>query len=456
MNIQEAKNSIKDAIATYLNKDVAGMFRIQRSRQRPLMLLGPPGLGKTAIVSQIAAEMNIGFVSYTITHHTRQSAIGLPMISTRLFNGTEYSVTEYTMSEIVASVYDAMEKQGCTEGILFIDEINCVSETLTPAMLDLLQNKRFGPHVIPDGWILVAAGNPPEFNSSARTFDIATMDRIRVIDVEPDTDIWLKYAVNNGIHDAISYYLKIKPQNLLHIERTLGGHYFVTPRAWEDLSVILNEYDRAGIDVDATLISQYIRDPDISSEFAKYLDFHKKYNKDHDISKILETGEQPGLKDSDPEEKMATISVIVGRVNSVASECNDLARLKDVLSENTNSEIIVGNMKKKLTGNITASERRSMIFAIDWMEKHRGKNLLQEACSELDRSVSEFNRYITNCMECFITEFGNGQEPVSLLVGLIGCRDVVMVSEPDGPLYRYNDIILNRRKNRNGIGLSEM
>lgn len=456
MNIQEAKNSIKDAIATYLNKDVAGMFRIQRSRQRPLMLLGPPGLGKTAIVSQIAAEMNIGFVSYTITHHTRQSAIGLPMISTKLFNGTEYSVTEYTMSEIVASVYDAMEKQGCTEGILFIDEINCVSETLTPAMLDLLQNKRFGPHVIPDGWILVAAGNPPEFNSSARTFDIATMDRIRVIDVEPDTDIWLKYAVNNGIHDAISYYLKIKPQNLLHIERTVGGHYFVTPRAWEDLSVILNEYDRAGIDVDATLISQYIRDPDISSEFARYLDFHKKYNKDHDISKILETGEQPGLRDSDPEEKMATISVIIGRINSVASECNDLTRLKDILSENTNSEIIVNDMKKKLSGNITASERRGMIFAIDWMEKHRGKNLLQEACSELDRSVSEFNRYITNCMEYFITEFGNGQEPVSLLVGLIGCRDVVMVSEPDGPLYRYNDALLNRRKNRNDAGLSEV
>ena len=94
MNIQEAKDSIKDAIATYLNRDVAGMFRIQRSRQRPLMLLGPPGLGKTAIVSQIAAEMNIGFVSYTITHHTRQSAIGLPMISTRSFNGAEYSVTE--------------------------------------------------------------------------------------------------------------------------------------------------------------------------------------------------------------------------------------------------------------------------------------------------------------------------------------------------------------------------
>ena len=68
------------------------------------------------------------------------------------------------MSEIVASVYDCMERTGKKEGILFIDEINCVSETLAPTMLQLLQNKQFGNHRIPDGWILVAAGNPAAYN----------------------------------------------------------------------------------------------------------------------------------------------------------------------------------------------------------------------------------------------------------------------------------------------------
>ena len=187
MDIQTAKDNVKSAIVSYLGKDAAGNYIIPRSRQRPLMLIGAPGLGKTAIMSQIAAELDIGYVGYTITHHTRQSAIGLPMIETREYGGSEYPITRYTMSEIVASVYDAMEELGHREGILFIDEVNCVSETLSAAMLDLLQNKKFGPHRIPDGWVLVAAGNPPEFNSSAREFDIATLDRSRVIEGAPAT-----------------------------------------------------------------------------------------------------------------------------------------------------------------------------------------------------------------------------------------------------------------------------
>ena len=71
----------------------------------------------------------------SITHHTRQSAVGLPFIRERNYGGRTRSVTEYTMSEIIASVYAAMERTGKKNGILFIDEINCVSETLAPTML---------------------------------------------------------------------------------------------------------------------------------------------------------------------------------------------------------------------------------------------------------------------------------------------------------------------------------
>ena len=162
MNIKRAKEEIKNTIEAYLLKDEYGEYVIPQIRQRPVLMLGAPGIGKTQIMEQIAKECGIGLVAYTITHHTRQSAIGLPFISKKEFGGSEYTITEYTMSEIVASVYEKMEKTGLSEGILFIDEINCVSETLAPAMLALLQNKTFGSHKIPEGWVLVAAGNPPE------------------------------------------------------------------------------------------------------------------------------------------------------------------------------------------------------------------------------------------------------------------------------------------------------
>ncbi|MBR2093753.1 MAG: AAA family ATPase [Candidatus Methanomethylophilaceae archaeon] len=99
MNIQEAKDCVRDAVSSYLSKDRSGRYVIPREKQRPLVIMGPPGLGKTAIMSQVASELGIGYVGYAMTHHTRQSAIGLPMIEKASFGGTEMSVTRYTMSE---------------------------------------------------------------------------------------------------------------------------------------------------------------------------------------------------------------------------------------------------------------------------------------------------------------------------------------------------------------------
>ena len=143
MNIKRAKEEIKNTIEAYLLKDEWGEYVIPSIRQRPVLLVGPPGVGKTQIMEQIARECRIGLVAYTITHHTRQSAVGLPFIEKKVYGGREYSVTEYTMSEIVASVYNRMEETGLSEGILFLDAINCVSETRAPAMLQFLRCTTF-------------------------------------------------------------------------------------------------------------------------------------------------------------------------------------------------------------------------------------------------------------------------------------------------------------------------
>ena len=149
MNIQEAKTEVIHTVRAYIAKNEDGEYKIPQIRQRPVLLMGPPGIGKTAIVEQAAEECAVGLVSYTITHHTRQSAVGLPMVEKKIYDGREVTVTEYTMSEIIASVYECMKNTGCREGILFIDEVNCVSETLAPTMLQFLQGKTFGNHRVP-------------------------------------------------------------------------------------------------------------------------------------------------------------------------------------------------------------------------------------------------------------------------------------------------------------------
>ena len=261
MNIKKAKNQVKETIRAYLQKDQYGNYMIATARQRPIFLLGAPGIGKTAIMEQIASELDLGLVTYSMTHHTRQSAIGLPCIIHKNYNGNEYSVTEYTMSEIIASVYNMQEEGGVQEGILFLDEINCVSETLAPAMLAFLQFKTFGGHKVPEGWVVVTAGNPPEFNDSVREFDVVTMDRLKLINIDPDFEAWREYASRQNIHNAIVRYLDIKKNHFFTIETTIDGKEYVTARGWEDLSDMLKLYESMGAKVDVDLVAQYMHHP---------------------------------------------------------------------------------------------------------------------------------------------------------------------------------------------------
>jgi hypothetical protein len=317
MNIKRAKQEIKDTIEAYLLKNEYGEYVIPRIRQRPVLLLGAPGIGKTQIMEQIARECGIGLVAYTITHHTRQSAIGLPFISHKTFGTEEHAVTEYTMSEIVASVYEKMEKTGLSEGILFIDEINCASETLAPAMLQFLQCKTFGSHAIPDGWIIVAAGNPPEYNRSVREFDVVTMDRVKKIEVEPDFGVWKEYAMAQQLHPAVISYLNTRNGYFYRMETTVDGQKFATPRGWEDLSQMLTVYDQMGKKMDREVIVQYVQHEKIAKDFANYLELYRKYQMDYQLDAVLSGIIDPILikkaSHAPFDERLSVISLLLSR-----------------------------------------------------------------------------------------------------------------------------------------------
>ena len=287
MNIQQAKAQIKYAVEAYLTTDEYGEPAIPVERQRPIFLMGAPGIGKTDIMAQIAQELDIGLVAYSMTHHTRQSALGLPFIVEKEYGGERYSVSEYTMSEIIASIYDCMAATGVDRGILFLDEINCVSETLAPSMLQFLQYKTFGRHRVPQGWIIVTAGNPPEYNNSVREFDIVTWDRMKRIDVEPDYGVWKTYAAEKGVHPAVTSYLEIHPQDFYLIESTVDGKRFVTARGWVDLSDMMKLYERRGFPVDETLTRQYLQNDRVAKSFAMYCALFNKYRSDYQIEHIL-------------------------------------------------------------------------------------------------------------------------------------------------------------------------
>ena len=320
MNIKRAKEEIEHTVKAYLAKDALGEYAIPAIRQRPILLMGPPGIGKTQVMEQVARECGVALVAYTITHHTRQSAVGLPFIRQRHYGGRDVSVTEYTMSEIIASVYAKMEATGLAEGILFIDEINCVSETLAPTMLQFLQCKTFGNQAVPKGWVIVAAGNPPEYNKSVRDFDIVTLDRVRRMDIEPDLLVWKDYARGAHIHSAILSYLELHPQNFYQINADVDGTQFVTARGWEDLSNLLDTYETLGLKADEDLIREYIQHQKIAEDFSAYLDLYYKYRDDYGVEEILAGQVKPAvyarLLNAPFDERLSLVSLILAGLNT--------------------------------------------------------------------------------------------------------------------------------------------
>lgn len=344
MNIKEAKEEIKNAMTAYFTKNEFGEYEIPLMKQRPIFLMGPPGVGKTAIMEQIAQELGVGMISYSMTHHTRQSALGLPFIETKTYGGKEYSVSEYTMSEIIASVYDVMEETNIKEGILFLDEINCVSETLAPSMLQFLQYKIFGRHRVPDGWIVVTAGNPPEYNNSVREFDIVTWDRLKRIDVEPDYEVWKEYAYKSNVHPAILTYLDIKRGDFYKIETTVDGKSFVTARGWSDLSEMIRLYEKNNIRVSEKLISQYLQNKKIAKDFAVYYDLFNKYKSDYQVDKILEGKDVEVIKGRAKaakfDERLSLLGLLLDGVSEyLRGVCRDEYSLKELMTSLKNIRV---------------------------------------------------------------------------------------------------------------------
>ncbi len=496
MDIKKAKNEIKNTVKAYLMKDHAGRYKIPAIRQRPVLLIGPPGIGKTQIMEQIARELKIGLVAYTITHHTRQSAVGLPFIKEEEFNGEKYSVTEYTMSEIIASVYSKIRDSGLEEGILFIDEINCVSETLAPVMLQFLQCKTFGNKKVPEGWIIVAAGNPPEYNKSVHEFDMVTLDRVRKIEVNAEYSVWREYARENRINPAILSYLELRPQNFYKAEADVDGIQFVTARGWEDLSCLLKAYNELGTDIDEEIIYEFVQHREVAKDVAAYLDLYKKYQDDYGINDILAGNATPAVYEriyrASFDERLSVVNLLKSGLDIyfdktfgyhfIATEWYFFLRVfkerMEKMGDNESCLDVYNNIYKDYTESINPGIKAGFYtkeqegYYIKFMEiitenrpsannPYEAFNQADEGfeiwCTELENLEEQTGTALENAFDFMEAAFGNGQEMVVFVTELTMDRKAVSyLSENKCERYlKYNEELMAGTKKAQILSMLE-
>lgn len=342
MNIAEAKQAFSAATKLYFLQDAQGEYRVKTRRARPLCLMGPAGIGKTEIVSQVAKEQDLALCSYSLVHHTRQSLLGLPRLENQEWGEETVACTRYTMSEIIDAIHQTMAKTGKTKGILFLDEFNCASESIRPVMLQLLQEKALGTHKIPEGWMLVLAGNPTHYNKSAKDLDPVTLDRLRLLHLEENLDVWKTYAKESGIHPVIIAYLDENPESFYRYQggKVAEKNELVTPRGWEDLSIQIQLMEEIGEEITPKFIGQFFQSTEVVHTFFSYYRCFASMNATGLMERVLERNPNSiaEIQSLNVQERWALVTSVVTRIKGLTEKLvtdeRQLDRIHDLLTEN--------------------------------------------------------------------------------------------------------------------------
>lgn len=186
--------------------------------RRPVFLWGPPGIGKSDIVAQIAKDRGIQLVDKRLSQSDPTELKGVP------WPDQKKGVMKFFQDE---------ELPTSGEGILFLDELNNAPAAVQAPAYQLILNRRLGSYVLPDGWAIVAAGNRRQDRSIVHAMPAALANRFVHIDMEPDLDDFLTWAANHGgISAETCGYLRWRPSNLAVTELPADVRAFPSPRTW--------------------------------------------------------------------------------------------------------------------------------------------------------------------------------------------------------------------------------
>lgn len=272
MNIKEVKAELKRILQAQFQRDEKGVYKIPVENRRVILLAGPEGIGKKSVLQQVAAECGAEFVSCNMAHITEEMARGESRVEEKRYGGRKYTVLDYTMSEVVAAVYDAMEKTDNRQGILFVEDINLADRELVPLMWQLVQEKRMGKYQVPREYNIVLSMSVPAVHPAIREFPVEVSSKILRLDAEPDLAVWKEYADKQVLHPAVISYLEQNPEHFFDMNIAETAVDFVTPAGWEDLSAMLYAYESLGHKVSVELVLSYLRKENIAEAFAVYLD----------------------------------------------------------------------------------------------------------------------------------------------------------------------------------------
>jgi hypothetical protein len=186
----------------------------------PVMLWGPPGVGKSQMVAQVAARHGVPVIDIRLSQMEPSDLRGIPF---RTDGQVEWAVP--------ALLPDS--KRHGARGILFLDEITSAPPAVSAAAYQLILDRRLGEYQVPEDWAIFAAGNRQGDRGVTYTMPAPLANRFSHFEVDTNLDDWVSWAYANGIDERVIGFLRFRPELLFDFDPTHNPVAFPSPRSWE-------------------------------------------------------------------------------------------------------------------------------------------------------------------------------------------------------------------------------
>jgi hypothetical protein len=197
----------------------------------PIMLWGPPGVGKSAIIKEICEEFEISLVDVRLSQKEPVDMRGLPVPDTQ-------------KNEVKWLISSEWPRDPNSKGIIFFDELSAADRSLQVAAYEMILDRKLGDlYKVPDGWLICAAGNRMEDQAVSVSISSALANRFCHLEVTADLNTWLNWAIETNIHPTVIAFLKNKPDALFKMT-DLVQRGWPSPRSWARVSYLLYAYEK--------------------------------------------------------------------------------------------------------------------------------------------------------------------------------------------------------------------
>lgn len=238
-------------------------IKITRTADQPVVLWGPPGIGKSQIVHQAAEEDGIEIEDIRAVLLDPVDVKGLPHVKAvervvtkqRPLKDKDGRQVKDERGMVVYETYEETETIEISDwaqpgflpragkGYLFLDELNRAPQLVQNSFLQLILDRRVGDYHLPPGWTPISACNDAAYSTGVTTMNEAMRARFMHLDVMPSINDWCEWAVKNNIHPMVVAYLRFQEENFHYIKDIKTARVHPNPRGWSMVSKIAWAYD---------------------------------------------------------------------------------------------------------------------------------------------------------------------------------------------------------------------